>query len=1060
MILTGLRRLTTIFLSIVFLLFPSAQLGLSGGARGQSSNAQDSSAQEDFSQHQTNLSTQAVVAPNGVLVKWRTDFEIDILGFEIYRVENGQRTLLNQKLIPGSVFVVGAGIPLRAGYSYQWFDRGGSARSFYSIETIALNGSRKLSDGIAAVALGKLPASQQAAVIESIRSSGATEGATSALVKEYPAGLASDEPQTANGSLENQWAVAAQTALKIFIKTDGWYRVTQSQMAAAGFNPNVDIRNLSLFGDGQEIAILTSKDVGQLNSGDYIEFYGQGLDTPSADTRVYYLIAGTALGKRVTGEVRLDSPPDPPASPPTDMPPPTYTAPRLNFPSSTWLQSLLNLIGPDTASPRSAEKTETVVPAAAATPNRREASSEFPEIQPGRPETLASPSESSAAAEPASKIAEVAPAATKADPLARKNAQLDQQQVSKGRRRSNRKQRRRPKSRKSHSLLHNHAVAAAAASSLSFNYTVQLKSRLFYIYTILNGEAENYFGDVIYTHTAGQPPVDASFITETLPVHNVQLAADRPARLEVALQGIVFPNHQINVLVNGVLVGSVNFSGLTHGVQTFDVPVSQLLEGNNTFKLQQVLPPGTTSDTVDLDYIKLTYPHSYTADNDSLRFSLRSTQTLNVDGFSTSGLRLLDISDPTSVRMSRPIVGPSGGGYAVTVPSGSPGKAGRLMYALPEGQFLQPSGFSLNQPSTLNLGGSATSTNGGDFLIVAYKDFIPSLAPLIAQRQSQGLTVVVADVEDVYDEFSYGTHNALAIRNLVARASANWTKKPAYLLLFGDASSDPRNYEGWGFQDFVPSKMIDTFYGEVCADDLLADLNDDGIPELAVGRLPVQSVSQANLVVSKIVNFSVTNAPKTTMLVADTQGTYYWNFEAASDEVQAIMPVTMTVQKVYRRLEANDTAAHTNIVNKFNLGLSLVNYSGHGNATAWTGGGIFQSDDAIALTNGNRLPFVVVMDCLNGRFDFPNSGGAQFNGIAEALLKAPAGGAVAAWASSGLTLPNGQHDMSMAMYQSVYGSGAQPIRLGDAVRQSKSATLDLDVRRSWIFFGDPTLKVW
>src|SRR5207253_1092467 len=59
---------------------------------------------------------------------------------------------------------------------------------------------------------------------------------------------------------------------------------------------------------GREIAIRTSKDSGPLSSGDYFEFYGQGLDLPDTDTRIYYLIAGTGPGKRAAVEPETVTP--------------------------------------------------------------------------------------------------------------------------------------------------------------------------------------------------------------------------------------------------------------------------------------------------------------------------------------------------------------------------------------------------------------------------------------------------------------------------------------------------------------------------------------------------------------------------------------------------------------------------------------------------------------------------------------------------------------------------------------------------------------------------------
>jgi hypothetical protein len=95
------------------------------------------------------------------------------------------------------------------------------------------------------------------------------------------------------------------------------------------------------------------------------------------------------------------------------------------------------------------------------------------------------------------------------------------------------------------------------------------------------------------------------------------------------------------------------------------------------------------------------------------------------------------------------------------------------------------------------------------------------------------------------------------------------------------------------------------------------------------------------------------------------------------------------------------------------------------------------------------------MDCLNGYFIVPQSTGQS---LAEAIVKAPNGGAVASFASSGLTIPDGQHQMGQQMLTLLYNNGPT-IPIGDAGRQAKTATNDLDVRRTWILFGDPTMKI-
>jgi hypothetical protein len=133
-----------------------------------------------------------------------------------------------------------------------------------------------------------------------------------------------------------------------------------------------------------------------------------------------------------------------------------------------------------------------------------------------------------------------------------------------------------------------------------------------------------------------------------------------------------------------------------------------------------------------------------------------------------------------------------------------------------------------------------------------------------------------------------------------------------------------------------------------------------------------------------------------------------------------------------------------------NAGPALVNFAGHGSNQTWRG--LLAVEDADGLTNGNRLPFVVAMDCLNGQFQNP-----FLPCLAEALLEAPGGGAIAVWASSGICDAEGQAPLNRALYQQLFGGAGAPF--GTAAARAKAATTDLDVRRSWILFGDPTASL-
>jgi hypothetical protein len=1022
------------------------------------------------------MSASATVTTTGILLHWRTNSVTDNLGFNVYRLRNGERTRANRELIPGSVFASGRPDMIRGGYSYAWFDRNGAADAAYFIESISVDGTAKIHDPILPVTSKTVSQSDQ--IPQSLNDADG-DASTNAFARNYPA-AESQQPNLPSGTIQEQWAIASQAALKIAIKRDGWYRVTQPQMLAAGFNPGVDIRNLRLFVDANEVAINTSQFSGPLGTNDYIEFYGSGLDTPTTDTRIYYLIAGTTAGMRVAGEVHLDGSPTPPPAPtatptPRVIPnaPTSGTSPGATLRDPiffSWVQRDLNVwtasldsnrepaLGTKATGSFHAENYQAINPTVSATvdnsqlanapesvaeaektkqtqsvegPNREtQRTSVLNSIPPGAAKTSVpkSSEQASAVSLPTLPLSSVAQRPNKSG-IATRARQL--------RKRRDIRKRKKTRQRRDSRTERNHALIAEGFAPANFQSTIQIKERLLYLSNLLNGAEENFFGRVI----------SSSVVTQTLTVSNPDSTA-ASATLDFALQGVmnqIGSSHQVSVAINGNVLGSVLFGPLEHAVRSFSVPMSQLQQGSNSVTFTKT----STGEVCLIDYVRLTYPHKFSADSGSLKFALRGSQTLKVDGFATSSVKLIDYTDPLNVILMRPDSESSGSGYAITVPeTPSRSKAQRMLYAIPVGQFEQPASLSLNQPSSLNL-----NSNAANFLIVTHKNFISSMAPLLSKRQSEGMTTAVVDIEDVYDEFGYGLHGPQALKEFLRHAATHWSTAPRYIIFAGDASLDPRDYFNVGNFDFVPTKLVDATYNETASDDWLADFDNDGIADIPVGRLPLRSVSDASLVISKIVNFSVANVPQAAMLIADDPGTPpVWDFETASDEVQALLPPTMTVQRINVRTEPSPAQATADIINGLTQGRSVVNYSGHGNVDVWSGASIFTSANATALTNGNKLPFVIVMDCLNGYYHDPT-----LLSLAEAFLKAPNGGAVAAFASSGLTTTFGQRQMELELYRQLYGS--QSLALGDAIRIAKAASTDFDVRTTWIFFGDPSIKI-
>jgi hypothetical protein len=149
---------------------------------------------------------------------------------------------------------------------------------------------------------------------------------------------------------------------------------------------------------------------------------------------------------------------------------------------------------------------------------------------------------------------------------------------------------------------------------------------------------------------------------------------------------------------------------------------------------------------------------------------------------------------------------------------------------------------------------------------------------------------------------------------------------------------------------------------------------------------------------------------------------------------------------------ADPSTIHSQIISALNNGALLVDYNGHGAEQQWSFSDLFDDNDAAALTNGGRLPVYLLIDCLNGLFQ-----DVYAQTLAESLILAPNGGAVAVWASSGFTNQPPQTSMNLALLNQLSANPSDS--LGLMILRAKTVTTDNDVRRTWILFGDPSMKL-
>src|SRR5215471_3725561 len=236
---------------------------------------------------------------DGTLLEWRTGLEVKNLGFNVYREEGGLRSRLNEQILGGSALRVGPSISLRSGSPYAWTDTSPvSKKTRYWLEDVGLDGQSTWHGPFRIDQSHpgeRLPVSRgRTQVLSKLGTNAAARSGTVPIPRENKPAEMTLAQVSAQSDLETR------PAMKLAVKQEGWYRVTQTDLAAAGFDVRSDPRMLQLFIDGHEQAIsVIGEEDGRFDFSDAVEFYGLGPDSPVTDSRTYWLAAGSQPGLRI-----------------------------------------------------------------------------------------------------------------------------------------------------------------------------------------------------------------------------------------------------------------------------------------------------------------------------------------------------------------------------------------------------------------------------------------------------------------------------------------------------------------------------------------------------------------------------------------------------------------------------------------------------------------------------------------------------------------------------------------------------------------------------------------
>jgi len=364
-----------------------------------------------------------------------------------------------------------------------------------------------------------------------------------------------------------------------------------------------------------------------------------------------------------------------------------------------------------------------------------------------------------------------------------------------------------------------------------------------------------------------------------------------------------------------------------------------------------------------------------------------------------------------------------------------------------------------------------------DMIIITHPLFREQADRLAAfHTQKDGLTVLVTEIDRVYNEFSSGAQDITAIRNFMKLLydSAPSGEEPRYLLLFGDASFDYKDRIE-NNSNFVPTwednESLIIVYS-IASDDYYGFLDGpgDNLLDIGIGRLPVQTTEQATIAVDKIIHYA-THASVVMkdwrnflcFVADDEDGNQHLD---QAEEMATYIDTkygVYNIDKIYvdaspqistpggqRSPEVNSA-----INNRIDKGCLIMNYTGHGGEVGWGTERFLANSDINSWSNYDRMPIFITATCEFSRYDDPERISAG-----EYVYLNPNGGAIAMFTTARATFGGSNFNLNQALFDFIFEENEGEFYcFGDLIRLAKNEDGVDNNDKKFILLGDPALQL-
>lgn len=543
-------------------------------------------------------------------------------------------------------------------------------------------------------------------------------------------------------------------------------------------------------------------------------------------------------------------------------------------------------------------------------------------------------------------------------------------------------------------------------------------------------------------------------------------------------------NNSFSLTVNGFGLGSIAFSDVgDYPSDNYANPVAfnkNFLPSSSTLNFTIRMSSTDASAQAWLNFVELNYRRNLIFSGNQMHFrDSKSVGAGNIGEFRISGssptVKIWDVTDPI-----HPVAQSSTYGSGVSSFNAATDELHE--YAIFSGQQYFTAincGLVVNQ--------NLHSLPQAKMIIVTHPNFLQQANELADfHRTVDNMTVHVVTTSQIYNEYSSGAQDVCAVRDFMKmfydRATSPATM-PDYLILFGDASYDPKNrlpsntnyviaYEAPNGYNKTQSYISDDFF--TLLDDYEGDWVYGELMDLSVGRIPVRSGIEAEAMVNKIKNYVNGNnaAPNPTFgnwrniitFVADDQdnNTHVKQADTLAKRVANGYPI-YNLEKIYLDAFNQITGAggqrypdaHDAITNRIERGTLLITYIGHGNEINWTKERVLEISDINSWTNMNKLAAFLTATCEFTRVDDPSRTSAG-----ELVYLNPNGGGICMFTTTRLAYSNSNYNLCQRFFIHFFEkSNGKPLTIGEIFEQTKLDVYTDANLRNFVLLGDPAIRL-